>query len=213
MEPQHPKSVVQSEKPGMTSPDGKLIEMVDVDLVRRSKAGDVNAFEELFNRYQKRVYNTIYRLISDENDAAELTQEVFIKVYNSIDKLRAEEAFFTWVRTVAINLCRDFIRRRPPRTESLDARVRLDDGEVEKDIPDPVAGPDKLLLTGDRQQAVRRAVASLSDDHRIVIALHHLEGMDLKDIAKMLGCPAGTIKSRLARARDELKRKLAPYVE
>jgi len=213
MEPRQPASVVQDEDQAMDRPGGKSVELVDVDLVQRTKSGDIGAFEELFNRYQRRVYNIVYRLVPDENDAADLTQEVFVRVYDSISTLRAEQAFFTWVRTVAVNLCRDFLRRRPPRAESLDANVRTDDGEVERDVADPSAGPERMLLREDRQRAVRRAVASLSDDHRTVVVLHHLEGMDVQEIAKQVGCAVGTVKSRLARARDELRRKLGPWVD
>ena len=213
MEPRHPASVVQHENEEMRRPGEKPVELVDVDLVRRTKSGDVGAFEELFNRYQKRVYNIVYNLVCDENEAADLTQEVFVRVYTSIGNLRVEEAFFTWVRTVAVNLCRDFMRRRPPRAGSLDANLQLDDGEVGRDLPDPSAGPEKTLLGADRQRAVRQAVASLSDDHRAVVVLHHLEGLDVKEIARQLGCAVGTVKSRLARARDELRRKLGPWVD
>lgn len=209
MEPDLTTSVVQ----GDGAKNGRPVEFVDVDLIRRTKAGDIAAFEDLFHRYQKRVYNIVYRLVGNESDAAELTQEVFVKVHNSIGSLRAEEAFLTWLRTVAVNICRDFGRRRPPPTESLDAEINLDDGQVSREIADPAAGPEKLLLNSDRQRAVRKAVASLAPEHRTVVMLHHLEGLDVAEIAKMLGSPVGTIKSRLSRARDELRRKLVTYVE
>jgi RNA polymerase sigma-70 factor, ECF subfamily len=209
MEPEQAKGVVKNGKPGG---DGQ-VEYVDTDLIRRTRAGDREAFEELFNRYQKRVYNLIYRIIGNESDSSDLTQEVFVRVYNSIGKLRTDEAFFSWVRTVAVNLCRDFIRRRPARTESLDARLETDDGQVERELPDPSAGPERLLLDSDRKRVVDKAVASLSDEHRTVIVLHHLQGMDVQEIARTLDAPVGTIKSRLARARDELRRKLGAYVD
>lgn len=212
MEPQDLGGVVQHVNEITGQLGSQPVEMVDVELVRRTKSGDVSAFEELFHRYQKRVYNIIIRLVSNEHDAADLTQEVFIKVYISIGKLRAEEAFFTWLKTVAINAARDHIRRRPPRADSLNTGLRTDDVEAELEVPDKAAGPEKLLLDSDKEQAIRGAVASLSDEHRIVVALHHIEGMDLRDIAKLLGCPVGTIKSRLSRARDELRRKLGRYV-
>lgn len=189
------------------------VEFVDVELVRRAKNGDVKAFEELFSRYHKRVYSLIYRMLGDENDASDLTQEVFVRVYNSLGKLRAEEAFFTWLRTVAVNMCRDFMRRKQPKMESLDSKVQLEDGEVERDLPDQSIGPEKMFLNADRDRAVKRAVASLADNHRMVVVLHHLEGMDVTEISKLLKTPVGTVKSRLGRARDELRRKLGAYVE
>ncbi len=214
MEPINTVGVVQDgSKNEKDSINDKHVELVDVELVRRTKTGDIGAFEELFNRYHKRVYNIVARLIGDENDAADLTQDVFVRVFNSINGLRVEEAFFTWLRAVTTNICRDFLRRKPPRMDSLDATVQLRDGEAEKPLPDPQAGPEKLFLDEDRERTVRKAISSLSYDYRIVVIMHHLEGMDVKDIAKLLGTPIGTIKSRLARARDELRRKLGPFVE
>jgi RNA polymerase sigma-70 factor (ECF subfamily) len=213
MEPNPGNSVIQHDEGKAGHAVERSVEMVDLELVRRTKSGDVQAFEELFNRYQKRVYNLVYRILSDENDAADLTQEVFVRVFHSIGRLRAEEAFFTWLKTVTVNVCRDYMRRRPPRTESLDATMQIDDGDIQRDIADQSAGPEKILLSQDRQRMVQKAVSSLSDDHRLVVVLHHIDGMDVSDIAKMLGSPVGTIKSRLARARDELKRKLGAYVE
>ncbi|MDO8589206.1 MAG: sigma-70 family RNA polymerase sigma factor [Armatimonadota bacterium] len=193
---------------------GRVVEYVDVDLVRRTKTGDVEAFEQLFNRYQKRVYNIVYGMIGNENDAAELAQDVFVRVFDSIATLRAEEAFFTWVRTVAINVCRDHVRRRVPfRVESLDEKMSYDGEDIIREIADPAVGPERLSEQKETERAVHRAIDSLSGEHRTVVVLHHLEGMDVQDIAKALGCPTGTVKSRLARAREELRRKLAGYVE
>jgi RNA polymerase sigma-70 factor (ECF subfamily) len=159
------------------------------------------------------VYNIVYRVISDENEAADITQEVFVRVYKSINKLKAEEAFFTWLRTVAVNICRDRIRRKPAvRVESLDERVEFDGGELDREVADWSANPEKLYEKKDLQGVVQKALSTLSDDHRTVVILHHLEGMDVQQMSKLLGSPEGTIKSRLARARDELKRKLGGYV-
>jgi RNA polymerase sigma-70 factor, ECF subfamily len=187
---------------------------VDVDLVRRTRSGDIGAFELLFTRYQKRVYNIVYGMVGNEADAAELTQDVFVRVFSSIKLLKADEAFLTWLRTVAVNICRDHARKRPAvRLESLEEKISYDGEYLAREIVDTSVGPAGILETKEIGQAVQTAVRSLSDEHRQVISLHHIEGMDLRDIAKSLGCPVGTIKSRLARAREELKRKLAPYVE
>lgn len=192
----------------------RAVEYVDVDLVRRAKGGDKAAFEELFNRYYRRVYNIVYQMASDENEAADLTQEVFVRVYRSLPSLKVEEAFFTWLRTMAVNICRDHARRKKPvRVESLDEKLTVGDGEIEKQVADWKANPERSYQSKDLQRAVQKAVSSLSEDHKIVVVLHHLQGMDVKDIAKAVGSPVGTVKSRLARARDELRRKLSGYVE
>lgn len=195
--------------------DGQTVEYVDTDLVRRAKQGDLAAFEELFNQHQKRVYNIVYGMVCNDNDAAELTQDVFVRVFRSIKSLRAEEAFFTWLRTTAVNMCRDHMRRRNGvRIESLDEKILLNGGdELEREVPDKAANPAKVLEAKDTRRAVHTAIDMLSDEHRAVVTLHHLEGLDVQEIAQMLCCPVGTVKSRLARARDELRRRLTPYVE
>ena len=187
----------------------------DTELIEESKRGNTSAFEALFHRYQKRIYNLVYRMVGNEQDAADLTQEVFVRVYNSLHTLRAGEALMGWLRTVAVNITRDHFRKtsRKVRTDSLDSKIQLDDGEVEREIEDWSNNPERALDRKDVQEAVQRAMNSLSDEHRIIVTMHHIEGMDVKEIAKMLKVPVGTVKSRLARARGELKRKLGHYVE
>ncbi len=192
-----------------------LSDLSDAELIEESKRGNTEAFEVLFHRYQKRIYNIEYRMVGNEADAADLTQEVFVRVYNSLHTLRAGEALFGWLRTVAVNIARDHFRKsgRTIRADSLDAKVQLDDGEVDREIVDWSNNPERALDRKDVQEAVRRAMSSLSDEHRTVVALHHIDGMDVKDMAKVLEVPVGTVKSRLARARGELKRKLGHYVD
>jgi len=186
----------------------------DGELIDASKRGDVAAFELLFARYQKRVFNLIYRMVGNEHDAADLTQEVFLRVYKSLERLRSDEALLGWLRTIAVNITRDHFRKsaRTIRGESLDKTVKLEDGEVEREVEDWSANPERLFGRKDIQEAVQRAIDTLSEDHRTVVALHHIEGVDVRDIAKMLKVPSGTVKSRLARAREELRRKLGHYV-
>jgi len=214
LEPDSQDNVVKNEGTDRST-GGRRVEYVDTDLVRRTKAGDLSAYEELFNRYQKRVYNIVYQIVSDENEAADLTQEVFVRVWTSIRTLKAEEAFFTWIRTVAVNICRDYMRRKAPvRMESLDQRLELDsESEVERQVADWSSNPEKTMQSRDLERAVRKAVQSLPVEHREVVVLHHLEGMDVQEIAAALKCPVGTIKSRLARARESLRRKLAGYLD
>lgn len=187
----------------------------EAELVRRTRNGDIAAFEELFNTYQKRVYNLVYRMVGDEQDAADLTQDVFIRVFKSMHSLRHDVTFFSWLRTITINICRDFFRKkgRTIKGDSLDETIQLADGEVQREIEDWSSNPELLFQRKDLQGAVHRAVNSLSDDNRTMIVLHHMEGMEVRDIARDLNLPVGTVKSRLSRARDELRRKLAHYVE
>ncbi|MHB1001226.1 MAG: RNA polymerase sigma factor [Armatimonadota bacterium] len=186
----------------------------DACLVENTRNGDIAAFEALFNKYHKRIYNLIYRMVGNEQDAGDLTQEVFIRVYNSMQNLRSDLSFYAWLRTVAVNICRDHYRKigRTIKADSLDEKIVVNGGEIDREVEDWTYNPELLMEKKDVRNAVNRAVDTLSVEHKEVIVLHHIEGMDVADIAKQLGIPVGTVKSRLARARDELKRKLGHYV-
>ena len=187
---------------------------VDNRLARGARQGDIAAFEELFNRHQKRVYNIALRMLGDETEAADATQEVFVRAYRSIGKLVSEEAFVTWLRTMAVNMCRDILRRRGRvRLQSLDAPVKTGDGShLTNEIADWSTNPERSLDAKQMQEVVRSAIDSLSPDYREVVTLFYVDGADVAEIAKVTGSPPGTIKSRLSRARAELKRKLECYV-
>lgn len=185
------------------------------DLVHAAQEGDMAAFEEIFHRFQRRIYNVVYQMVGNEDDAAEITQQVFVRAHDSLRRLEHAEAFTTWIHTIAANLCRDHVRRRSHvRTESLDQGYGEEDSsEGSRDIPDESGNPEKVLEHAEKHALIRQAIQSLSDNHRAVIVMHHLQGMEVVDIAKIMGCRVGTVKSRLARARDELYRKLKSYLE
>jgi RNA polymerase sigma-70 factor (ECF subfamily) len=184
------------------------------DWVRRAQEGDVRAFEQLFQQYHRGIYNAIYQMVRNDADASDLTQEVFVRAYRALPRLQTPEAFTSWLYRIALNLSRNWLRDRGRvRVESLE--VASDDGEEgsTRDIADPTGDPASLTQTRDMQERVQKAVAGLSPDHRKVVTLHHLEGLSVEEIAGVMGCSIGTVKSRLSRARENLKRKLAGYVE
>lgn len=188
---------------------------LDNDLARRAREGDLSAFEQLFNKHQKRVYNIALQMLGDESEAADITQEAFVKVYRSLSKLNSDAAFVTWLKTITINLCRDILRKRGnTKVSSLDEPKTADDGsEIAFDVPDSTNDPEKKLQSALVEGAVRSAISRLAPYYREVVVMACIDGMSIDEIAKVLGSPAGTIKSRLSRARTELKRHLAPYVE
>jgi RNA polymerase sigma-70 factor (ECF subfamily) len=187
---------------------------LETELVARAREGDTGAFEEIYRRYERRIYNTVYQVVRNEEDAADITQEAFVRAYRSLKNLRSDEAFVSWLFRIAINLSRNLLRGRPQfRMESLDEFATSEEDEQELQIPDSTHDPARNAEMREMQQVVRRAVSGLSNAHREVITLHHLEGMRVDDIARILNCSVGTVKSRLSRARDELKRKLRSYVE
>ncbi|MEP6757327.1 MAG: sigma-70 family RNA polymerase sigma factor [Chthonomonadales bacterium] len=173
-------------------------------------------FESVVSLHYKRVYSLIYRMVQSEPDAADLTQETFVRVYKALPRLRAEGAQTAWIRRIATNLCLDYLRKRnaTPPTSSIDARQSDSSNEMQTwDIPDPTGEPEKLLTTSERKSVLMKAVQSLPDEYRSVILLHHLEDLRVEEIGEMLGVPSGTIKSRLSRARKELKRKIGHYFQ
>jgi RNA polymerase sigma-70 factor (ECF subfamily) len=185
-----------------------------VERVRQAQQGDVRAFEQLFQQYQKGIYNAIYQIVRSESDAADLTQDVFVRAYRALPRLQSPEAFTSWLYRIAINLSRNYLRDTArARTESLEYGENDEDGGGQREIADTSADPAAKAQTRDVQDRVQRAIATLSPDHRTVITLHHIEDMPVEEIANILEVSVGTVKSRLSRARENLRRKLAGYVE
>jgi RNA polymerase sigma-70 factor, ECF subfamily len=183
--------------------------------VRRAQEGDLKAFEHLFGQYQRGIYNLIFQMVRNESDAADLTQDVFVRAWKSLPRLQAPEAFTSWLYRVATNLTRNWIRDHGKvRHESLDQPFAGDEEEGGgREIADFSGDPAGVTETRAMQEKVRGAIDGLSPDHRQVVTLHHIEGMAVEEIAQIMNCSVGTVKSRLSRARDHLRRKLAGYVE
>jgi RNA polymerase sigma-70 factor (ECF subfamily) len=171
-------------------------------------------FEALVDANYRRVYNLALRMVGNETDAADLTQEIFVRIYRNLPRLRADGAQDAWVRRIATNACLDFLRHRKsvPPPSSLDAPLASDPtSSVGQQISDTAAEPSRLLSEREKSEVLRRAVASLPEEYRSVVLLHHLDDMRVEDIAEALQVPAGTVKSRLSRARQALRRKLSHY--
>ncbi|MCE5198687.1 MAG: sigma-70 family RNA polymerase sigma factor [Armatimonadota bacterium] len=193
-----------------------LVTYVDNDLVRRIREGDVTAFEELFARHQRRVYNICLQILNNEAEAADVTQDVFVKAYKSIKSLKSDAAFVGWLKTLAVNMCRDALRKRvrTASVQSLDKLIETGDGDcLQREIEDWSHNPERSMDKRETCKIVQKAISSLSLDYREVVVLFYVDGAEVNEIAKTLNSPVGTIKSRLARARAELKRKLAHLVE
>jgi len=185
------------------------------ELVRRAKAGDLAAFEQLFHRFQRRIYRVIYQLVPHEEDATDLTQDVFVRAFEGLSKLREEEAFFVWLHRIALNVCRTHLKRQP-RGGVVSLDEPRDGGEDEEQgveaIADDSPTPAEEFEAGELQRILRRTIAALPSPYREVVILHHLGELELTQIAQILGCGEGTVKSRLARGRAMLKERLGPYV-
>lgn len=183
--------------------------------VRQAQSGDLQAFERLFEHHQRGIYNVIYQMVRSESDSADLTQDVFVRAWKSLPRLEVPEAFTSWLYRIATNLARNWIRDNTRvRQESLDQPFGGDDedGNI-REIPDFSGDPSAVTQTRAVQETVRKAISGLSEDHRMVVTLHHIEGLPVEEIAQAMRCSVGTVKSRLSRAREHLRRKLATFVE
>ena len=190
------------------------IDPADALLVQQARSGNIQAFETLFGKYQKPIYNMLLRMLRSSDDASDLTQDTFIKAYRALGSLREEATFYPWLRQIAVNLARNQWKRAGRvRMSSLDEGQTTDEGEeLSRELPDWSANPESLAQDEELRRKVEAAIATLSEDHRVVVTLHHMEGMPVADIAQLLGISVGTVKSRLSRARDQLHRKLRTYI-
>lgn len=190
-----------------------ITETTDAALVQRAQAGEVEAFRLLFERYYKRIYNTVYPIVGNASDAEDVVQEAFVKAYQALESLREGQAFLAWLYRIALNLARNAVRdRRAQLWESLDEHITWGDDSLERQVADSAPEPADVMEEREVQEVVRKAIATLSPAHREVIVLHHLQGLSVEEIAGIVGCSVGTVKSRLSRGRDALRRKLRSYV-
>ena len=166
--------------------------------------GEVNAYEAVVKEYEKNVYNLALRMTGNSEDAADMAQEAFIKAYNSLTAFRGDSKFSVWLYRIVSNVCLDFLRSRS-RKQTVSLSTENDDGEeVELDIADETHSPEQLLDRSLTRDAVRRGLAALPPDHREILLLREIQGLSYEEIADVLGLEAGTVKSRIFRARKKL---------
>ncbi|HEV7218898.1 MAG TPA: sigma-70 family RNA polymerase sigma factor [Terriglobales bacterium] len=182
-------------------------------LVRRCIAGEAAAWEEIVRRYHKRIYNICYRFSGSPDQAQDLTQEVFIKMYGSLKSYDSQRAaFMTWMTTITRNLLVDYFRKskQDRATDSLDTvpSEHEDAMPLSERIPDRTPTPDATAQSRETKEAVHRALQKLSPDLREAVILRDLQDMDYREIATVLRVPEGTVKSRINRGRAELARLL-----
>lgn len=187
------------------------------DLVLQCQVGqcpDKAAFAELVRRYQSHVEKVLYHLAPDWSDRADLTQEVWIRVYRNIKRLNEPEKFRGWLSRIATNLFYDELRKRKRNAQplSLDAPLTLDDGEMDWEIAADTPGPDEDLTTREFYDQLREAIADLPEVFRTTIVLREIQGMAYEEIAEITGVSLGTVKSRIARARLRLQSQLQNYL-
>lgn len=180
------------------------------ELVRKSQADDLTAFEQLVLLYQKRVYTLGYQLTGNYDDAQDLSQEAMIKAFYSIKGFRSEADFGTWLHRITVNLWINTRRKnRIENTYSLDQPISMENGnDVKPDLPAENADPLEIAERNEFKEAIRKSLKELSKEHQAVIVLREMQGYSYEEISSILSCSVGTVKSRLNRARQTLKEKL-----
>ncbi|MGE0386905.1 MAG: RNA polymerase sigma factor RpoE [Gammaproteobacteria bacterium] len=186
----------------------------DKELVARVLRGDKSAFDLLVLKYQHRIVKLVGRYVRDPHDAMDVAQEAFLKAYRALASFRGDSAFYTWLYRIAINTAKNhlvMIARRPIEVETQNA-----DGEEEIDLEESQrdnSTPEHLLLADEIQRTILDAIDSLPEDLRMAINLREVEGMSYEDIAQVMDCPIGTVRSRIFRAREAIDRRLEPLLD
>ncbi len=175
-------------------------------LVEESRKGNVDAFEELIKDYKRVAYNIALRILRNVEDAEDASQEALIKVYKSIQNFNMQSTFKLWMYRIVVNTCIDFKRKKNINVVSIDEGIDVGgDNQVYREIADDSANPDVLLEKNFNSKVINDAVSKLEDDYKAIIILRDIQGFSYSEIAEILSCNLGTVKSRLNRARKSLK--------
>jgi RNA polymerase sigma-70 factor (ECF subfamily) len=185
---------------------------LDLELVKRVQQGDKNAFNLLVAKYQNRIASLISRYVSNQSDIADVAQEAFIKAYRALPNFRGDSAFYTWLYRIAVNCSKNYLvtqGRKPPAND-------IDAEEAELyDNAEPLrsnASPENLLLSDEVKAVIYQTIDGLPDDLKTAITLREIEGMSYEEIAVIMDCPVGTVRSRIFRAREAIDNNLNPLI-
>lgn len=188
-------------------------QLTDQVLIERVQNGDKQAFNLLVLKYQNKVCNLISRYIKNSGDVPDVAQEAFIKAYRALPNFRGESAFYTWLYRIAVNTAKNHIvsqSRRPPASDvdAEDAEF-YENGSALKEI----SNPENLTLSEELKQVVFHAIEALPDDLKTAMTLRELDGLSYEEIADVMGCPVGTVRSRIFRAREAVENKIQPLIQ
>ncbi|MEP6902307.1 MAG: sigma-70 family RNA polymerase sigma factor [Actinomycetota bacterium] len=191
---------------------GVAFSSAESEFIEKLKTGDADAFDTLANRYASDIYGLVYRLTQDAEEASDLTQETFLSALKAIKKFRGEADLKTWLFRIAINESRNrfrwWKRRRRDQTISLDVTIADSNTPLSETFSSKALNPEETALRGERAKILRDALNALTDIFREAVVLCDIEGLSYEEIAQTLEVNIGTVKSRIARGRDELRRKL-----
>ncbi len=180
----------------------------DRDLIRLALEGDQDAYTRIMKKYRNSIYHLIVRMVGYSHEAEDLTQEAFIKAFNSLATFNDEFAFSTWLYKIATNNCIDYLRKKKLKTFSIDKPVQALEGEQTYEIADESYVPDRRLLQHQQSMTIQEAIERLPEKYRRVIMMRHQEEKSYEEIAEELDLPLGTVKAHIFRAREMLYKQL-----
>lgn len=185
----------------------------DAELVKRVQRGDKRAFDLLVSKYQNKIFAIISRFVSDQSDVYDVAQDTFIKAYRALPNFRGDSQFYTWVYRIAINTSKNYLTakgRRPPATDidSQDAESYGVGLALREN-----ASPEKLLMRDQLEKIIFDTIDELPDELKTAITLREIDGLSYEEIAESMGCPVGTVRSRIFRARETIDEKIKPLME
>lgn len=193
---------------GMSERDADLL------LVERVRSGDKRAFDLLVEKYRRKIGRLLSRMVRDPEEVEDITQEAFIKAYRALPQFRGDAAFYTWLYRIAVNTAKNYLATRSKAVSTFnEVRGDDDDGSDERFAAPDYNTPDAELLSKQIAYAVNEAVEALPEELRTAITLREIEGMSYEDIASFMGCPIGTVRSRIFRAREAIAAKLRPILD
>lgn len=182
--------------------------------IQQCKQGVIAAFDKLIERYEKRVFNFAFRMAGNYDDANDVAQEAFIRVFNSIGTFRGDANFSTWLYRIVTNVYLDERKKAKSHLHTpLDDLIELEENTVARQVVDPGPTPEELAERQERHELIQKAINTLPDYQRVMVLLYHTESKSYEEIAEIMNLPIGTVKSRLNRARLALKEKLEPLRE
>lgn len=181
-------------------------EAENMELINKAKKGDLLSFEKLIIEHEKIVYNVALRMMSDKDDAYDMSQEAFIKAFRNIGNFNEQSTFSTWIYRITVNTCIDEMRKRKNKnTISIDEKLEGDENSFQKEIRDTGETPEDIILRKEKDKEIIEALDNLSEEHKIVIVLREIQGFSYEEIAESTDLSLGTVKSRISRARNQLK--------
>ena len=189
-----------------------LAEQTDKELVKRVQKGDQAAFDMLFARYQTKILNLISRYVRDSEEVQDVAQEAFIKAYRALPRFRGDSAFYTWLYRIAINTAKNHLVSRSRRPPATDVDIEDTDYRDDADILRESEDPESALSRDQLRETINQALVDLPDDLRSALTLREFDGLSYEQIADILECPVGTVRSRIFRAREFVDQRMKPLL-